>query len=127
MSFNVSTLIDETVDVSFTFTHESTGKIGEINARVKKEFLTPAYGQMLVDFESNSDFLSVARELSYVATDWDMDYNGEPFPPTFENLRRLPMNFLAAFIRAITEQWAGKQKMSKASGNGSAQAAKPEA
>ena len=124
MAFNVSKLIDETVSVSFSYTHESTGEVGEINALVKKASLTPSFGQMLVDFENSSDFISVARELSEIATEWDMDYNGEPFPPSFDNLRRLPMPFLAAFIRAITEQWSGKPKMSKVSGNGSAQAAK---
>lgn len=43
----------------------------------------------------NEDSEAMAEILSGLIESWNMDMNGEPFPPTAENLNLLPVEFVA--------------------------------
>lgn len=121
---NIASILDTTVEIAFDYTDKETEESATITAVVQKECLTPGFGQMLLNLDNNKDYDGLANELAVVTRSWDIDYNGEPFPPIVENLRRVPIDFLVAFLQAITEQWAGKSKSPKPSDSGLARAAR---
>lgn len=62
--------------------------------------------------EENSDVLF----LSEIMSGWDVVNNGEPFPPTKENLRIVPAALLSVVAQGIVE-YVGKQATPAASSN----------
>lgn len=51
---------------------------------------------------------ALVQTLAAILECWDLTANGEPFPPTGENLMRLPVDFLVAVFMAIMEHQAPK-------------------
>lgn len=113
---NIGTVIDKTVDITFEYNGES------VTMQVREESLSPQFEQGLRDTIDRP--IAAAETLVSVITGWDIDYNGEPFPPTLDNLKILPVSFYEATIAAIGEMFAGKLKKSEPSANGSAPAVK---
>ena len=83
---------------------------GEMNGEkfwfeAKEEMLTPAFLLQLKEWDT--DPLASAKALSSVITDWDVEMDGKPYPPTEENLREVPKKFLTHCLNIIVESWAG--------------------
>ena len=71
----------------------------------KAEMVTPRFLQQVKEWDA--DPIKKAIAMSEVITAWDIDMNGEPFPPTFENLDSLPPKFLSRLINKIAETLNG--------------------
>lgn len=61
---------------------------------------------------------AVVEGLASVLADWDLVDNGEPFPPTEENLVQLPMDFLVAVFTRIMEDQRPNPKSGGSFGGG---------
>ena len=48
----------------------------------------------------------VADMLAGILTGWDITSQGEPFPPTAENLRTLPLLFLGEVLKTLAKEMA---------------------
>jgi hypothetical protein len=64
--------------------------------------------------------IGIAKSLASILTDWSIDMGGEPFPPTAENLERVPVDFLTRIIERLGESWSGNAPKPSKSRNGSA-------
>lgn len=53
---------------------------------------------------NDGDVLAVARMLSHVILSWDVSEEGQPFPPTPENIGKLSVSALAALSRRIGDE-----------------------
>ena len=72
---------------------------------VKSEAISQRLLQQELEWNDTPKLKSQA--LSEIITAWDFDMNGEPFPPTFENLDSLPPKFLSRLINKIAETLNG--------------------
>ena len=113
--------IAETLEKTAPFSFEYKGETVSGNIR-EEAVMSPDFIEGMGAFKDKPT--EMARVFSDVITDWDIDMNGEPYLPTFENLRRLPFPFFEAMIEEITESFLGKPQTSPASGNGSGRTAK---
>lgn len=113
---NIGTVIDKTVDLTFEYNGES------VTLQVREESLSPQFEQSLQDTVKRP--LAAAEAFARVIVSWDIDYNGDPFPPTVDNLKILPVSFYEAVMSAVGEMFQGKLKKSEQSANGSAPVAK---
>ena len=120
---NIATLTQATVAISFEFENRKKEK-SAINLQVYEESLTPRAFGKIKQFENEQDGMALSEALSEMIHAWDLDFNGEPFEPTADNISRCPFPFLTAVIEAISETWSGKEPPPKTSVNGSAPAAK---
>lgn len=71
----------------------------------KTNALTPRFLDQVSNIQADVKLL--AKALASVLTAWDIDLDGEPFPPTEENLLDVPTPFLTAIIEKMSEAWAG--------------------
>lgn len=113
---NIGTVIDKTVEIEFEYKGEL------VKMEIVEEAMTPGFSQSLQDVDKNP--IELASAFASVTKDWNIDYNGEPFPPNLENFKRLPMSFYEKAMEALGESFAGKQQTSSESVNGSAPPAK---
>lgn len=88
----------------------------------KTSIITPKFLQSLADLESKP--MEFAAEVSRFMVSWDIDFAGEEFPPTAENLQRLPIEFSVRLVEKVGESWSGNEQKPKRSLNGSAASAK---
>jgi hypothetical protein len=114
MTFNIAKALEATIDISFEY-EAKNGDVTGISVKVLEESLTPKTFSDIRGFEKEQDAMKLAETLSNIVRGWDIEYNGEPFPPTFENLSRCPFSFLLALVNAIGETWAGKKPTPTAS------------
>lgn len=114
---NIAALVSDTTDITFSYRGE------DITATFLTDCLSPDFLQGLKDMEDTP--VEIARVLGDALQSWNIDWDGESFPPTFENLRKLPFDFHTALANTIAETWTGKSQTPSESGNGLAVAAKP--
>jgi hypothetical protein len=63
---------------------------------------------------------ALARWLASMVTAWELvDENGEQVPPTYEEMRTLPSEFLSLVVTAISEAGRPDKEARKNSGGGS--------
>lgn len=78
-----------------------------INLQILPLKLTPAYRaklQKLSRAQDKEDARDADAELvADLVESWDVVNNGEPFPPTYENLRLVPLALLACIATEILE------------------------
>src|SRR5687768_14332770 len=85
------------------FDHVYNGE--KFSFSVKMNNFTPEFHQTYKDAADKP--IEIARALSLVLTDWDIDLAGKPFPPTFDNLQRVPSDFLWDLLVRIFDTWNG--------------------
>lgn len=88
----------------------------------KENMLTPRLMQQLSDIDKKPD--EIAQALSEVVTNWNLTNSEEDYPPTFDNLSRLPLQFLVYLIEKLSEVMQGNVQTPSGSQNGSARSAK---
>lgn len=99
------------MDLSKTLELDKVARFnGEYNGEkfwfeAKQEMLTPRFLQQVKDWDTEP--IKKAQAMSEVFTDWDIDMNGEPYPPTMENLSRVPDKFLEYCLNLVVESWQG--------------------
>ena len=118
-----SEILEVEREISFDFTN-SKGSKSTVKAFVAENSLTPKVFRALRKLEENKDVDGLTSALAEIYKRWDIDINGEDFPPTVENLEGLPFDFLTSMVEAVAEGWAGKSTTATKSLNGSAQTAK---
>lgn len=103
-----------------TFEYVYTDSEGnELSEPVTIEFyekcLTPAFLDSLMQYEEKKDTIAIARHISKNLVSWDLDWDGEPFVPTFENLSEVcTFDFLMQIVTTMSETFAGNaQKPTK--------------
>jgi hypothetical protein len=91
-------------DKTVKFSKEWEGEIVEWS--VKEKSLTPRVLQAFSDVQTRP--IELANGLSGIVTDWSIFLEAEgDFPPTPENLAKLPFDFLNFMLESISETWAG--------------------
>lgn len=87
--------------------------------------LTPAFMDSLSQFEQTRNASHIGQQLSEAITEWDLDWNGEPFPPSFENLTtKCDVDFVMELVNQMSESFSGNGQTPSVSQNGSAGLAK---
>ncbi len=82
--------------------------IEPVSIRFYEKCLTPAFLDSLTQYEAKKDSMSIAKHISKNLVSWDLTWNGEPFPPTVENLTEVcDFDFLMQIVTAISESFAG--------------------
>lgn len=115
-----------------TFEYKFLGEDGnEAVEKIEIEFyekcLTPAFIDSLTQYEEKRDSVAIAKHLSKNIVGWNLDWNGEPFPPTVENLTEIcDFDFLMQLVTAISETFSGKKQTATESPNISVVSAKSE-
>lgn len=80
---------------------------GEVaNVTFLKHAYTPKLEAEVMAESGSGGANSVADLLGQLLHDWDITQNGEPFPPTRDHLAILPVSFLVACMKAISEVMA---------------------
>lgn len=102
------------------FTSEWEGEEFTFTAKAHK--LTPKIMQQFADSADKPvEFAAVAAD---VLTEWSLDWNGQPFPPTVENISQLPYEFINHILDKVGASWSGNESKPSASASGSAAAGK---
>lgn len=101
MGFNIAKTAEKTIDLSFDYEGEN------IEIKVKPNVMTPAFGKQLEQSDLTSSHESAVTLVKTAVVDWNLDWNGEPFPPTPENIANCPYGFLTKILTKLTEVWAG--------------------
>lgn len=87
--------------------------------------LTPAFFDAVARYEETHNSSEIAHQLSKNITKWDIDWEGEPFPPSYENLANVcTFNFNMDLVNKMAESVGGEKKKQTQSPNGSADLAK---
>lgn len=104
----------KTMNIAKTLELEKTKKIdGEFNGvaftfEAKTNAVTPRFMQRIADVRERP--IEMANGLAGLITGWDIDMDGEPFPPTPENLADLPMDFLSYLMDQIVDAISAEAK-----------------
>lgn len=114
MALNLATLLSQTVLLPIPFGDDV------INAEYKPHKMTPKFRAFLINLDNGAGLGeaqkdSAAQMAAEMLASWDVDYDGQPFPPTYDNLLTVPIELLSAVVRAI---WTdlGKRMSSESDG-----------
>jgi len=113
---NISTLLTQTEPFSIEWNGET------VTFQAYKNALTPQLSQQWVDAARKP--LGLAYFAASVVESWDVDMNGEPFPPTPDNFAIIPTKFIEKMLDMVAESWTGDSGEVNASDNGSEATAK---
>lgn len=113
---------------SYNFINEEGNEQSEpVTIRFYEKCLTPAFLDSLTQYEAKKDSIAIAKHISKNLVGWDLTWNGEPFPPTVENLTEVcDFDFLMQIVTAISESFAGNAPKPTKSQSLSAVSAKSE-
>lgn len=101
---NIKTALQ--LDKSVTIAGEYNGERFSFTAMTN--VITPRFLQRIND--ANERPIEFAAALAEIIPEWDLDMEGEPFPPTAENLAILPTDFLAHLFNLITGELKNQQQ-----------------
>lgn len=122
-----SKILKKTFDYTYLNADGSEAK-EPISIEFYEKCLTPAFLDALTQYEAKKDSVAIAKHISRNLVSWDLTWNGEPFPPTVENLTEVcDFDFLMQIVTAISETFAGKKPTPTESPNGLEVLAKSEA
>lgn len=94
-----------------------------VNMVVYIERLTPELLKDITEGAQASQVDVICKVVSQLTHSWDLHWNGEEFPPTFENLQQCPLKFLVACAEGILGLINGNPPKGAPSLNTSAQPA----
>lgn len=100
MAVNLATLAEKTSKLQVKFADEV------INAEYRPYKMTPKFRALLIGLDKDGGIgegnkVAVAEMLSQMLASWDVETNGEPYPPTYENLVDVPVEILGAVADAV--------------------------
>ena len=111
---NLAALLSQTVSLKIHF----SGDV--VNAEYLPHKMTPKFRAFLIGLDNGVEIGeaqkdSAAQMAAEMLASWDVDYDGQPFPPTYDNLLTVPIELLSAVVRAI---WTdlGKRMSSESDG-----------
>lgn len=104
---NIAKLAEKTETLRFSWEGE------EIEIEFFANALTPTFVHEISLAQKEGD-LKLLSKVAEKIRKWNLDYNGEPFPPTPSNFETLPVHFVTHITEAIFEVWGGNvQKPTK--------------
>lgn len=114
MAVNLATLAEKTSKLQVKFADEV------INAEYRPYKMTPKFRALLIGLEADGGIgegnkVAVAEMLAQMVAGWDVESNGEPYPPTYDNLVDVPVEILGAVADAI---WSDLGKRAKTATEG---------
>lgn len=120
-----------TIKKSFDYTY-TDGDGNESVEKIEIEFyaksLTPAFLDSLMQYEEKKDTVAIARHISKNLIGWNLTWNDQPFPPTFENLAEVcDFEFLMQIVTTMAETFGGNEQKPTKSQSLSAVSAQSEA
>jgi len=87
--------------------------------------LTPAFFDAIGLFEETRNASEIAKHLSKNITSWDLDWNSEPFPPSYDNLTNVcDFEFVMELVNEMSGSFMGNEQKRPQSLNGSGRSAK---
>jgi hypothetical protein len=86
-----------------------------IGVRFKEDAYTPKLEAEVLQAADTGGATALADLLVQLVVDWDITQDGEPFPPTPENMATLPVSFLAAVVQSIGSEMASGPLAAKTS------------
>jgi hypothetical protein len=63
---------------------------------------TPELEGQIAEAQSDEQMRTLARAMASFLVSWDITKDGEPFPPTYENLCQVPAELLMRVVQAIS-------------------------
>jgi hypothetical protein len=98
-----------TVKREFEYEYETEGKGGETITKKEKVSLTLKRGAFNLDFEqaladAKGEPRRAAAAIAERVIEWSLNADGEPFPPTAENIGLLESDFLGCVVKALAEK-----------------------
>jgi hypothetical protein len=79
---------------------------------IRTNIITPRFMQQLADVTARP--IEMANMLADVLKSWDIDMEGEPFPPTAKNHSIVPIDFLTLVFELITNSITEKEAKAEA-------------
>lgn len=125
MDFEIDEILDAVATIPVEYT-DKKGRVQKFTIDVLEESLTPEIFNEVKKFEETQDALGLAQMLSKIVKGWSIKYKKQPFPPTFDNLKRCPFSFLTALVNSIAETWQGNVQPQPELPNSSAAAERSE-
>jgi len=115
----VKDFLNKTVAVSFEYSGETVTLTARQNA------LTATALRQLQQMADTQDAGMLIPALASSVVGWDLvwEENEPNWPVTVENLEKLPVDFLAAMVTALSEIWSGNAQRPKPSASLSADSA----
>lgn len=100
MPVNLATLAEKTVKLEIKFADEV------IKAEYRPYKMTPTFRTVLIGLDKENGVgeknrVAVVEMLSQMLASWDVETNGEPYPPTYDNLVEVPVEILGAVADAV--------------------------
>ncbi len=102
--FDMAEVMTMTVKTSFLY----KGK--QINLEVFAEKVTPEFQEQLQAANDKSEVEAVRFLIHECVRNWSLNWQGNPFPPTAENIGKCPFSFLAPCSEAVLSIWSGNVK-----------------
>jgi hypothetical protein len=93
--------IAKTLELEKTTPLEGEYNSEKFHYEVRTNVLTPQLLQRIMDIDTRP--MELANALSELLVSWDIDLNGEPFPPTVGNLAKVPFGFLRTILDQIAD------------------------
>lgn len=108
----------KTIKKSFDYKYldaEGNEAFEPITIEFYEKSLTPAFLDSLMQYEEKRDTASIAKHISKNLVSWNLTWNDEVFPPTFENLTEVcDFEFLMQIVTTMAEVFSGNgQKPTK--------------
>ena len=119
---NISTLT-ALVPASFEYTDAITGNVETIELQLRRMSFSLAASKAFNEATEKNDVSGIAEILSGIVGEWNIDADGEPFPPTKETIEALPADFVMALATCVFERLNPNPQKAVSSDNGSEPAA----
>lgn len=116
MNFAISK--GKTIKKTFDYTYtdaDGNEAVEQIEIEFFAKSLTPAFLDSLVQYEEKRDTQAIAKHIAKNLTGWNLTWNDEAFPPTYENLTEVcDFEFLMQIVTVMAETFGGNaQKPAK--------------
>lgn len=84
--------------------------LGEpVTVRFTAGAFTPALEGQIAEAQSDAQMRTLARAMASFLVSWDITKNGEPFPPTYDNLCQMPVGLLMQVVSAVSDTIAPEE------------------
>ena len=108
---NIAKVNERIVSMPIEWENEN-GEMETVNVRVKLNKVTMAVLTKLQSVRENIEAIAVV--LAGIVDGWDLDFNGEEFPPTAENIANsVPDAFVLKIVERMHELRMGKSNSKK--------------
>lgn len=119
---NINTLT-ALIPASFEYTDAINGNVETIELELKRMSFSLAASKAFQEATEKNDVSGMAEILAGIIGKWNIDADGEPFPPQKETIEALPADFVMALASCVFERLNPNPQKAVVSDNGSEQAA----